>query len=204
MVVTAALALIEGVAGELPAPGEHVIPPGPLRRDAQQAAGPHDHPELPVQIVMGLLDQEGEIQIPQVVEHRAAAGEPAGKKRPIGLQLFGAALPPGVLVAPDDHSAPVLPQVEDTFVLPHRLQERLFHSQVPVGIRAARANNPQPIKHWAYNAGRDSAPRPPRPAGGRGSLPGRRGGTGNPRGPGPRGQEIRRRPRPWSPGSRSR
>src|SRR5699024_9259778 len=111
-------------------------------------------------------DQEGKIQVAQVVEHRASAGEAAGQAAPLLLQQGGAALQPGVLVAADDHGVLVLPQVEDAAALLHRPQQQLLHRQVAVGVRTPAAAQRQAADHafryrsTGFRAARTSSGRP--------------------------------------------
>ena len=109
MVIAPPAVGIEGVAGEFPSVRQQIVAARGLRRDAQGPAGPGDHAQLAGQVVVFFVDQEGEIQIPQIVEHRPSAGETAGQKPAVRLQLGGAALPPGVLVAANHHRMAVLP-----------------------------------------------------------------------------------------------
>ena len=48
----AAAVIVEGVAGELAAVRQNVIPAGDLRRDAEKAAGLDDHALLAAQVVV--------------------------------------------------------------------------------------------------------------------------------------------------------
>ena len=100
---------VKGVAGELPPLGQQIVAPGQLRSESQQAAGRENDLLLPVEIVVFLCDAEGEVQVAQIVKHRAAAGEPPRQHTALLLQKAGAALLPGVLVAANDHRILILP-----------------------------------------------------------------------------------------------
>ena len=79
--------------------------------------------------------------------YRTAAGEAAGKKPAVLFQLLGTALQPRVLIAADHHSMPVLPEVEDTGICIHGVEEHLFQSQVVVGIRGIGPQDAQAGDH---------------------------------------------------------
>ena len=111
MVIGVFPGLIKGVAGKFPAICQKIVPTGFFCLDSGQQDSLADHLQLLIQIVIFPAHQEGEIQIAQIVEHRAAAGKPAGKMAALFLQHRGAALRPGVLVAADDHSVLVLPKI---------------------------------------------------------------------------------------------
>ena len=128
---------VKGVAGELPPLGQQIVAPGQLRSESQQAAGRENDLLLPVKIVVFLRDAEGEVQVAQIVEHRAAAGEPPRQHTALLLQKAGAALLPGVLVAANDHRVLILPQVENAGVLRHSLREIPLQRQIAIRVCAA-------------------------------------------------------------------
>ena len=139
--------LIEGIAGEFPSLGSDVVAARNLRRDSQRLASPGDHRELPGQVVVLLPDQKGKVEVSHVVVHRSAAGETAGQKAPVLLQLSGAAFLPGVLVAADDHGVAVLPQVKDTALLVHCVEEIFLQGQIVVGVSRFRAEDQKVSDH---------------------------------------------------------
>ena len=100
---------IEGVAGKLAAFRQHVVAAGLFCRDAEAAHGFPDHGELTVQVIVLRPDQEGKVQVSQVVKDRPAAGEAPRKAPPLFGQHRGAAFFPGILVAADHHGVLVLP-----------------------------------------------------------------------------------------------
>ena len=127
---------VEGVAGELAPVRQNVVPAGDLRRDAEGAAGLHDHALLLAKVIVLRAQREGEVEIAHVVVDRAAAGETAGQCPAVALQLGRAAFLPRVLVAADDDRVLVLPEIEDAGVLPHRIGQILLKGKVAVGIGA--------------------------------------------------------------------
>ena len=86
MVIAPATALIEGVSGEFAAFGQNVVPPGPDCFDAKAPACQLDHGQLLFQVIAVCGNQKCEIQVPQIVEHGAAAGEAAGQVAPLLFQ----------------------------------------------------------------------------------------------------------------------
>ena len=78
VVVGFAIVLEKGVAGEFSAVDQHIVSAGALRLQSQQGHGLGDDGKLPVQVIFCLGYKKGKVQIPQVMEYRAAAGEPAG------------------------------------------------------------------------------------------------------------------------------
>jgi hypothetical protein len=75
-----------------------------------------------------------EVQIPEIVEHGPAPGEPSGQVSAFSFQQGHPAFGPGVLVLADDHRVLVLPQVQKAAPAVHGLQQVLLHSQVEKGI----------------------------------------------------------------------
>ena len=136
MVHTRAVRKAEGVAGEFRTrlDGHQVVPPGERRWDAEAAHGSLDHAQLPVNVVGRAGEDKGDVQVPQVVEHRAAAGAAPGQPPAFGLQQLHAALLPGVLVAADDHGILVLPQVEYDLVGAEAFEQQRLHGQVVPGV----------------------------------------------------------------------
>jgi len=88
---------------------------GELRPHAPQGA--RDDLQVPAAVVGLLGGEEGQVEVPEVVEHGAAAAPPAGQgdaRPPHGRQV---ALAPRVLVAPDDHGRAVAPQQQEAAAL---------------------------------------------------------------------------------------
>ena len=85
MVVGPAAAAVKGVPGEFPAAGQQVIPAGPPGVNPKGPAGQLDYRQLLLQIIPFRRHQKGEIQIPQIVVHRAAAGQAPGQMAPLRL-----------------------------------------------------------------------------------------------------------------------
>ena len=136
MVVGLGAVFVEGVAGAFSAVGQDIVAAGFFRRDSQAAQGFQDHSQLPIQVIILLGHQKGKIQIPQIVKHSAAAGEPAGQMTTLLSQEGGSAFFPWVLVAADDHGVPVLPEVEDALAFLYAFQQGLLHRQIIVGVVA--------------------------------------------------------------------
>ena len=98
-------------AGEFAAIGQHIVAAGLFRLNVCHGARFLNDGKLPVHIVIIGADEEGEIQIAQVMEHSAAAGQPPGELSAFFLQKGGAAFSPGILIAPDDHGVLILPKI---------------------------------------------------------------------------------------------
>ena len=65
---------------------------------------------------------------------RASARQAARKRAAVALQLCRAALSPRILVASDDDGMSVLPEVEDTGILRHRIGQVFLDGKVSVRV----------------------------------------------------------------------
>ena len=85
-------------------------------------------------VIVRARHDEGEIQIAQIVEYRAAAGGAPGQLAALVLQQLHPALLPGILVATDHHRVLVLPEIEDHLVRLEPFEQQRLHGQVVPGI----------------------------------------------------------------------
>ena len=139
--------VVEGVAGELAAIGGQVISSRQFRRDAEALTGLQKHPLLLPQIVVFGGHQKGEIQVPQIVEHRPAPGEPSGQVPALAFEEGCSALRPGVLILADDHGVLVLPEIEKAAPAFHGVQQVLLGSQVEKGVEGPAFIGQQSLGH---------------------------------------------------------
>ena len=128
--------LVIGVAGELLAVHRQVVTAVLLCRDAQGADGLEDDLRLPGHVIVPPAGEEGEVQVPQVVVNRPTTGQTADKMSAVCFQSLDPAFVGCVLVAPDDHGALVLPQVEDLLPRPDLVEEGGLQGQVAPGVGA--------------------------------------------------------------------
>lgn len=105
-----------------------------LRSDPPQSV--RDDPQVPLPVVRLLGGEEGQVEVPEVVENGAAAASPAGQRDPRPPHGRQVALTPGVLMAPDDHSRLVPPQQQDAALLQvHICLNPVLQCQVLVHVR---------------------------------------------------------------------
>lgn len=104
-----------------------------LRSDPPQSV--RDDLQVPLPVVRLLGGEEGQVEVPEVVENGAAAAPPAGQRDPRPPHGRQVALAPGVLMAPDDHSRPVPPQQQDAALLQvHVCLDPVLQGQVLVHV----------------------------------------------------------------------
>ena len=131
-----------------------------MRQFLRRTQRAQDGPGLAGLVVIGVPGDEGEIQVAQVVEDRAASGGTAHDRDAVLLRLPRVAFQPHVLVPPDDHRVPVPPQVEDQFPFPDVFREGGFQRQVREGVVPLRADDRQDRDHVRKRtAARGAAPR---------------------------------------------
>lgn len=130
------LAVIEGITGEFGTICQKVVPSGRDGFDPQQTAGGSYDGQLLGKIIILVIYQKSEIEIPKVVKDSTAAGEPPGKLSVLLLQKGDSALCPRVLVSADHNRILILPQVKDAGTGLYGVQQVLFCSEIIIGIGA--------------------------------------------------------------------
>ena len=129
-----------GVAGKLPVFDDQVVPAVESCIDAEFSEG-HDNglchmPEIQTVWVFAFED-EGEIQVPQVVVNGTPAGHPPDHVDAEFFYRLGIDLFQGVLEPPDDDRRLVAPEKKIAVIFAvYRLKEDLFQSQVEARISA--------------------------------------------------------------------
>ena len=111
-----------------------MVPAGELRIYAEAGHSPAHDLQLADHIVGSPGQHKAEVQVAHVVKHRAAAAAAPGQAATLVLQQLYPALLPGVLMPPDDHGIPVLPQVQHAVALPQRFKQQCLHRQVVPGV----------------------------------------------------------------------
>lgn len=90
---------------------------------------------VPLPVVCLLGGEEGQVEVPEVMEDGPTAAAPACQRDPCSPHGCQVALSPGVLMAPDDHGWVVSPQQQDATVLQvHVGIDPFFQSEVLVHI----------------------------------------------------------------------
>lgn len=132
----------EGVPGKLAPLRQQIVPAGELAGNAKAAHGRTDNPELAVQVIFGARQDKAEVEIAQIMEHRAASGGAARQYDAFPRQKPAAAFAPGVLVASDNHGGRILPEKQGCAALrPAGQQQRLFAGKVAVRLGIGAAKN---------------------------------------------------------------
>ena len=136
MVVSTFFLKVEGVAGKFPAGNRQIVAAAEFSINPQPAHRLQNYLQLSLQVVAGAGHYKSKVEIAQVVENGAAARQAPGQLFAVVLQFLAPALLPGILIAADDHSALVLPEVEDDLVLSQRSQQVFLQGQVVPGVIA--------------------------------------------------------------------
>ena len=126
-----------GVAGELHPVDGQVVAAGERRVDAEAGQGPDHrlHKDFEVEAGgVGLVHDEGEIQIALVVVYRPAAGQPPGHTDSVGVHIGLVDLLGGVLIFAHHDGVVILPEHEVGLAFVHPLKDILLQGQVKVGI----------------------------------------------------------------------
>ena len=147
MVIAGPVRAVIGVSGKFPSADGQVVAARPLGGDAEGAHGLQYDLGLLFDVKIGAGHEEGEVEVSEVVEHRAAAGEAAGKLPAVRFELRHAALAPAVLVASHDDCLLVLPEIEDAFVRLDQSQQILLKSEVLAGIGPGGKNAAEFFDH---------------------------------------------------------
>ena len=129
---------IKGMAGKLASFRLKIVSSCPLGRNAQAPDGPQDHFTLPGRVVVLAARDQAEVQVAQVMVYRAAPGEPARQISAVRIQPVHPAFLPGVLVLPDHHGIPVLPEEQDAFALPDMPGQDMLQRQILIGYDVVR------------------------------------------------------------------
>ena len=85
MVIAASGVLIESIAADLAAVHEDVIAAGLLGGDAEVLERCEDDIQLPRDVVEGLRCEKGEIEVAQIMIHRATTRKTAGEVPAVGF-----------------------------------------------------------------------------------------------------------------------
>ena len=123
------------VAGDLAAARDEIVAPGEFRRNAELAEdlrhGSCKAGEIQLRTLRARHD-EGEVQVPEVVEHRASPRQTAHDRDAVFLDEREIDLRIGILVPSEDHRSDVSPEHEDLPVL--RIQKILLRREVEIRI----------------------------------------------------------------------
>ena len=124
----------KSIARELAALAQHIVPPAHLGVQPESLHRMLHHAQLPRHIVAGFGHHKREIQVPQIMVHRPATGASPHQVAAVSLQPLHIALGKRVLVLPDHHRAPVLPQIEQRPSHIGLRKEIVLNSQIEIRV----------------------------------------------------------------------
>ena len=137
-----------GIAAELRARGDEIVPAAELRLYAECGERGEHHTEILLFCNPPFPSDEGEVEVAAVVEDGAAARQPACENSARGFEGVHPTLRKSVLVAAEHHGVRVAPKIERRFAVAHPIEERGFYRLIDKHV-VARASGEQqsPDRH---------------------------------------------------------